>query len=97
VIGLECCVLNSGQNVFSFEVGIILKNLVEARARADEFENVAHADTHPSNAGTAPTLRIVDSDSTLAFRAHTFSYINLHFPSVTGDGKPIYRDQLSGT
>ena len=77
MIGLECCVLNSGQNVFAFEVGIILKNLIEAGARTDEFENVAHADTHPSNARTAPTLSIVDGDSTLEFRVHTFPYINV--------------------
>jgi len=78
VIGLERCVLNSGQNIFAFEVGIIFKNLIEAGARTDEFQNVAHADTHPSNAGTAPTLSIVDGDPTLSFRVHTFPYINVH-------------------
>lgn len=52
-----------GGNVFSFEVGIIGKDLLTAFTGGKQFQNIADPDTQAANAGAATALIGIDGDS----------------------------------
>jgi hypothetical protein len=56
-------VLERCQNVFAFEVRIVVENLFETCAGTEEFENVSYSDPHAANARAAAALGAVDGDA----------------------------------
>lgn len=56
-------VFDGSENVVTFEGWIVDENLVEGNARADQVKDIADTDTHPANAGSAPTFAGLYSDS----------------------------------
>ncbi len=56
-------VQQTGRDIVGFEVRKVLEDLLLRLARSQQFQDVDHANMHPTNAGAAPTLFGTDSDA----------------------------------
>jgi len=60
---LGCSEFESGEDVFGFEIGVVLEDLVFGDAGRQEFENVFNSDPHAANAGAAAALIGIDRNA----------------------------------
>jgi hypothetical protein len=56
-------VQQAGRDIVGFQIGEVLEDLLLRVARSQQFQDVDHANAHPTNAGAAPTLFGTDRDA----------------------------------
>lgn len=64
-------IFDGGQDIFPIEEGVVGQNFIHRGPRAQQREDVAHADAQPANARTAAALAFADRDSAQTLRSHT--------------------------
>jgi hypothetical protein len=57
------CESKRGLKIFGFEIRHLLEDLLRGQASREQIENIAHADTHPTDTWPPPTLLGIDRDS----------------------------------
>ncbi len=62
MVSLLSRILYSRENVFPLKVRIIIQNLLEVRAGTQQLKNIAHANSHPADAGSTAALLRIESD-----------------------------------
>ena len=70
VVDLVRCVFDSCVDVFSFQEGIVLQNLIETRTGGEKLKYVCYPNALGANAGPASALSLLNSDSLQSFSAH---------------------------
>ncbi len=63
-------IFNGRVDVLSFEKRVVGQHFFETGAVGQKLQNIAHADSLPSNARAAPTLAVFNSDSPESVSAH---------------------------
>ena len=63
MIRLTCRAPDRRQEIFAFQVRVVFKDFVVAGTRAQEFQNICHANPQSANAGASAALRVVNCDS----------------------------------
>ena len=59
------------------QIGHLLQNLLAAESSGEQIEDIGHANTHASNAGTASALRGIHGDSIGALVHHKIIAVRL--------------------
>jgi hypothetical protein len=60
---LPNCILQTRQNIFSLEVWIIFENLLEARAGAEQIENIRNPNPHSAHTRASAGFAVLNGDS----------------------------------
>ena len=56
VVGLASGILNGGENIFSFQEGVVSKDLFEGSPASQEIQDIGYPQTKTPNAGAAAAL-----------------------------------------
>lgn len=78
MVGLTGGVFNRREDVFVFEVRVVLQDFLIRSTGGKKVEDVGDADPHIPDAGTTAALGIVDGDSREAVGPHRSSLEVLH-------------------
>jgi hypothetical protein len=68
MIRLPSCILDRRQQILVFKIRVILEDLLKARTRSQQLQDIGHSDAHTANARAAATLTIIYRDAIQAFR-----------------------------
>jgi hypothetical protein len=70
VIGLIGGVVDSSENVFTFQERVITQDFLKGGSCSKQFKNISYADALAANTGTPSTFAFFDSDSTKTLQIH---------------------------
>ena len=70
MVGLMCCVVKRGEDVFAFQEWVVRQDLVVGSSRAEQFEHIGNTDTQSAYARSPAALTGFDGDSIEALKIH---------------------------
>jgi hypothetical protein len=75
MVGLMCRVFNRRQNVFAFEVGVVLQYFLVGSSRAKQLQDIRDAHPHAANTRTPAAFSRLDGDTPQQLSIHAWTLI----------------------
>jgi len=95
MVGPMCRVFHRRQNVFAFEVGVVLQYFLVGGSRAKQLQDIRNPHPHAGNTRTPAAFSWLDGDTLEQFSVHTWTLICNRGADKYFAGRQVPRDRAS--